>query len=234
MKNQYFGDVNDYRKYGLLRVLAGDGEFRTAVCWMLTKNDDSRDGGNRGYLDKPKMWERYDPELFRELATCRRSVQEAEKRQIIPRAVYFERPLTDNSAVRKRYFVDFLREAVGCELVFFDPDNGLDVKSVPRGRKGSCKYLYPDELKQAFDAGHSVLVYQHYPFLKRHKYHRMQAKRLCKLLSVPSVWLFSTPYVLFLLVPQRRHMEYLAQKADEFGERWSGPTAGISVSPLVH
>jgi hypothetical protein len=25
MKNQYFGDVNDYRKYGLLRLLTGPG-----------------------------------------------------------------------------------------------------------------------------------------------------------------------------------------------------------------
>jgi len=25
MKNQHFGDVNDFRKYGLLRMLAGTG-----------------------------------------------------------------------------------------------------------------------------------------------------------------------------------------------------------------
>ena len=28
MKNQYFGDVNDYRKYGLLRLLAIGGADR--------------------------------------------------------------------------------------------------------------------------------------------------------------------------------------------------------------
>jgi len=33
MKNQYFGDINDYRKYGLLRTLTG-GQIKTAVCWM--------------------------------------------------------------------------------------------------------------------------------------------------------------------------------------------------------
>ena len=33
MKDQYFGDINDYRKYGLLRpIIASSG-------WMLTPDD---------------------------------------------------------------------------------------------------------------------------------------------------------------------------------------------------
>jgi len=35
MKNQYFGDINDYRKYGLLRCFAEAG-LNIGVCWMLT------------------------------------------------------------------------------------------------------------------------------------------------------------------------------------------------------
>ena len=41
MKNQYFGDINDYRKYGLLRILTNGGEIKTAVCWMLTTDDEA-------------------------------------------------------------------------------------------------------------------------------------------------------------------------------------------------
>ena len=37
MKNQYFGDVNDYRKYGLLRLLGRAGKVKIGVCWMLTR-----------------------------------------------------------------------------------------------------------------------------------------------------------------------------------------------------
>lgn len=33
MKNQYFGDINDYRKYGLLRVLQSTGS-KLLVAWM--------------------------------------------------------------------------------------------------------------------------------------------------------------------------------------------------------
>jgi hypothetical protein len=45
MKDQYFGDVNDYLKYGLLRCFAEAG-WRVGVCWMLTPDDGGRDGGS--------------------------------------------------------------------------------------------------------------------------------------------------------------------------------------------
>ncbi|CAA9432540.1 MAG: hypothetical protein AVDCRST_MAG37-733 [uncultured Rubrobacteraceae bacterium] len=51
MKNQYFGDVSDYRKYGLLRVLSSEGEISTGVCWMLTPSDGRTDGRKLEYLD---------------------------------------------------------------------------------------------------------------------------------------------------------------------------------------
>ena len=41
MKNQYFGDINDYRKHGILRALSNGGEVKTAVCWMLSPEDES-------------------------------------------------------------------------------------------------------------------------------------------------------------------------------------------------
>ena len=59
MKNQYFGDINDYQKFGILRAVA-DASLRTMVCWMLTrddkKTDERRDGLRLSYLDKPDIW----------------------------------------------------------------------------------------------------------------------------------------------------------------------------------
>ena len=46
MKVQYFGDVNDYRKFALLRLLAD--KFKIGVCWMLTEADGS--GRGQGWL----------------------------------------------------------------------------------------------------------------------------------------------------------------------------------------
>lgn len=59
MKNQYFGDINDYQKFGILRAVA-DASLRTMVCWMLTrddkKTDKRRDGLRLSCLDKPDIW----------------------------------------------------------------------------------------------------------------------------------------------------------------------------------
>jgi hypothetical protein len=47
MKNQYFGDINDFRKYGLLNVIANVTKQRIGVCWMLTEDDGIRDENKR-------------------------------------------------------------------------------------------------------------------------------------------------------------------------------------------
>jgi len=92
VKDQYFGDISDYRKYGLLRVLTDKGRIRTAVCWMLTKNDDRpSDGGKIGYLNTPAM-SRHDPDLFKILkqGIQERKVAYAKVSGILDNAVYFK------------------------------------------------------------------------------------------------------------------------------------------------
>jgi len=154
MKNQYFADENDYLKYGLLRILSGGGGIMTAVCWMLTNGDRGTDGKLTNYLAQENKWRPYDPPLFDSLAECvrklsNRSIRWAEARTIIPSANYFGEILDDSRTARTRYFESFMDQAIGHDLVFFDPDNGVEVPSRPlglQGRKGSCKYIYWFEL----------------------------------------------------------------------------------------
>jgi len=172
MKNQYFGDINDYRKYGLLRILSGKGTTRTGVCWMLTLDDGRTDGRFVQYLEDPEKWRKYDPDLFdtlkRSLKTHPgRNVREAETADIIPSAMYFTDLLSDNRDGCRWYFDEMLDIFSGVDLVFFDPDNGIEVKSVRCGRKNASKYVYWDELSRVFKAGYSILVYQHFIREKR-------------------------------------------------------------------
>ena len=44
MKDQYFGDINDYRNFGLLRAILRASQLRLLIAWMLTPNDGSTDG----------------------------------------------------------------------------------------------------------------------------------------------------------------------------------------------
>jgi hypothetical protein len=50
MKDQYFGDINDYRKYGLLRAILDSGRFKLFIAWMLTPDDGTTDGKFISYL----------------------------------------------------------------------------------------------------------------------------------------------------------------------------------------
>ena len=68
VKHQYVGDINDYRKYALLRALSAGGANRIGVCWMLTDSDGSSDGGKLAYLGQPERFRHFDPELFDILA----------------------------------------------------------------------------------------------------------------------------------------------------------------------
>jgi hypothetical protein len=51
MKNQYIADINDYRKYGLIRTLSDSGKIRVGICWMLTPDDNRTDGQFTNYLN---------------------------------------------------------------------------------------------------------------------------------------------------------------------------------------
>jgi hypothetical protein len=63
VKEQYVGDVNDYRKYALLRALADGGRTKIGVAWMLTPPDGRPDGNMLAYLEKPSF-RTFDPGLF--------------------------------------------------------------------------------------------------------------------------------------------------------------------------
>lgn len=165
VKEQYVGDVNDYRKYALLRLLGQSG-LRLGVCWMLTPNDSRSDGNKLGYLDQSKQ-ERHDPELF---ALLRRVRDESDTRRLIliedsgtlSEAVFVNAIVPETLFERQLWFKRASTALAEGDLIFFDPDNGIEVGSVAKGRRNSSKYVYRDELAAAYRTGHSLLVYQHF------------------------------------------------------------------------
>ena len=230
MKDQYFGDVNDYRKYGLLRALTGHGRLRASVCWALTQSDGRTDGSRTGYLQEPSKWRRFDPELF---AFLRRQVLEKEHRcveaiersRILPNCSFFSDLLPQEVSGRDVFFNQLLSHASGADVIFFDPDNGLGVKSVPRGARGSPKYVYPSELNTAYQHGHSLLVYQHFPRRPREEFVRSIIRAMAALLGLNRVVAFSTSHVVFLLFPQPRHTRVLEECSVRVAQRWRGEIA---------
>lgn len=225
MKNQYFGDINDYRKYGLIRILTGSGILSTAICWMLTPNDRSPDGKFITYLGQHEKWRKFDSEIYEKLRDAVnvqgiRDVKWADKIELIPFARYYNEELKDNRVERAHYFERFWNLAEGADLIFFDPDNGIEVKSKPYGQKHSSKYLYWKELEQAFSNGHSVLVYQHFPFIKRDVFISQMSEQIRNRTGARTIYSFRTAHVVFFLLPSAPHVADFEERISRIPEIW--------------
>jgi hypothetical protein len=224
MKVQYFGDVNDFRKYALLRTLSEVGRFRVGVCWMLTAADGSGHGDNRGYLRQVDQWRRYDPALFDALASAPPKptiddLRRLENEALIPDATFFTDFTPDGLAERGAYHQACMKAFQTCEFTFFDPDNGLGVKSTAKGRKNSSKYAYLDEIADHYAAGRSILLYQHFPHASREIFVGAKGSLLRSTLAGSTIWSFETPHVVFLLAAGPNHVGRVEEAASALGKR---------------
>ncbi len=168
MKNQYVGDIGDYGKYSLLRAFS-DAGIKIGVNWYLTDDDGSTDGKFKDYLKKDKF-RKYDPVVYDALKQIdesgNRTVEAVQNINIVPGAIFFTEPLcskgTPKERAEKRYkwLSDSLWALSGTDLVFLDPDNGLQVKDDPSAR-GAEKYVLPREVKEYWNSYHNVVYYCH-------------------------------------------------------------------------
>jgi len=227
MKDQYFGDINDYRKYGLLRAVVRTSGLRLMVAWMLTPDDGSTDGKFVSYLEHPGKWSRHDPVLFRKIKELlssdrKRQVNLIEKSGLLPKAEYFSPHVPDAASGRIQWFDSLAESVQSCDLVFLDPDNGLEVKSKPYGGKGSSKFLYRREVEVLWAAGKSLLIYQHFIREKRINFIQRMLGALRNATPGSFVEAFSTPHVVFLMALQPGHQEFHEAIVGAVQEKWGG------------
>lgn len=169
MKNQYFGDVGDYGKYGLLRFLRQHG-ITIAVNWYLTEGDGSNDGKHITYLEKNEFW-KYDPKLYTHLKEYvivqnRRDVSLIEESGLIRDAKFYSQVIDDPTQYvkvereikRKGWHKAALQVCGGADLVFLDPDNGFR-NEPPKDIKSQVKYCYANEIQDYYDSGSDVVYY---------------------------------------------------------------------------
>jgi hypothetical protein len=224
MKDQYVADINDFRKYALLRRLSAMGKLRVGVCWMLTPDDSRTDGGKFRYTDCPKKWEQYDAPVFKCLKKCiddnERKVSRIESSGILPNAIFHRTIFTDDSCKRRKYFADMQVKFQNTDLIFFDPDNGIEVASRKCGRKNSSKYVYWDELVDAYKDGKSLLIYQHFAREKREDFIHRRATEFHERLPASELFSFQTPHVVFILASQPEHVQHFEPNAAEIADIW--------------
>ena len=192
---------------------------------MLTPNDARSDGDKISYLRSPGEWRQFDPELFAQLRPMVsgrkvRSVRAVEAAGILSNTVFYSKTVPDDAIGRSAFFDAFKESCRDCSLVFLDPDNGFEVKSVPYGRKNSSKYVYWNELDSLYKCGKSLLVYQHFPRVKRQSFARSLVSLMKRRLQPSRTFSFATSNVLFVLAAQQCHLSYIQVAVNEVRLQW--------------
>jgi hypothetical protein len=223
MKDQYVGDINDYTKYALLRALSDAHGGRLHVCWMLTPADGRADGGRLAYLNDARTFRAFDPPVFDALASLvskgRRSVRAIETARVLSNATFYTDILPDGDPGRRLYFSQLSLHLGPDDLIFFDPDNGFEVSSVPRGRRNSSKYLFWEELTGALDEGRSICAYQHFPRRQRAPYVATLLDRLEDIAPNHHAFAVFSPWVAYIICAPAQLAEQLATAAAEVAAR---------------
>ena len=161
--------------------------LRLGVAWYLFKEESkAADGKHIGYLDpclcgpsprNRELFRECDPPLYDALRKIvvdqRRCVAAVQQGGVLPAGtVFHDTPLGFEDLPRlgphywrmreRRWWVDEMLELTeGCDVVFVDPDNGLEVDSrAPTSRFGP-KHVYYEDLERLAGRDQSLVVYHH-------------------------------------------------------------------------
>lgn len=189
MQDRYVGDVGDFGKFGLLRALGrASPRARVGVAWCRYPDEcHNGDGRHITYLAR-RDFATLDPVLHSRLGEIvksgQRSLTAVERARILPsNTIYFGDATRDAGKVRPSIRLNYrnswleraLRDLELANLVFFDPDNGIEPASVRRDHPKAGKYVFWEDLLPFWQRGQSLVVYHH---LNRTASARAQAEAL--------------------------------------------------------
>ena len=241
MQDRYVGDIGDFGKYGLLRALCADDLSLGAVWYLVPNEGGDGNGTHVGYLDPtPANLRRFktcDPALYDALGEIvlngTRSVRSISGRAILPPGtVFYEEPLSFDGTpgigatatearldYRSNWVQGALEATQGCDVVFADPDNGLE-SGTPRHHRKGPKFAYYDELTPYVQRGQSLVVYHH--LHRSHPTREQVRERLAQIgerLREPFALLYKrgSPRA-FFVVPSVVHTGILSERARRFME----------------
>lgn len=179
MRHNFVNDIGDYAKYALLRALCASGSpaIRLGVIWYLTEHDEwNNDGRKRAHL-LTVGWDDLDPDLLAKMKRVEGALVNQDQLNVSlieaagilpPGTAYFSEPMPrvagtgrQRAAERAAWFERARKAVADCDLVFLDPDNGLEVQSVPVTSPLAGKYAMVSEVATLLATGAGVVLYQH-------------------------------------------------------------------------
>lgn len=189
MQDRYTGDIGDYVKYALLRLIRKVEGGRLGVAWYLYPDEPNGDGGHLEYLDRRrrKDWEHLDKELYWKL----KEIVERKARKVASiecdseilggNTKFFSKSLApphdmEKNTVanhqrrkkwRREWFEESRRKLDECRVIFVDPDNGLyETEKFRYGTAKHWKRIPLNEVETLAHGGRTVVVYHHHTHRK--------------------------------------------------------------------
>ena len=169
MQNRYAGDIGDFGKLGLLRMLQSEG-LSVGVNWYLTPDESHNSDGRYVQYLRKNSYRDCDDSLWDALKVIvesgDRSVFSLQESGILEAAYYSElldfsgKTKSERDAVRHKWHRKALNALSAADVVFADPDNGLLVPSAV-GTTKENKFVKLEELRDYYRQGSSVVYYQH-------------------------------------------------------------------------
>ena len=193
MQDRYAGDIGDFGKFSFLKALETQG-LKIGINWYLTEAVDPAEQkrmDGRHCIDS--AYRVCDPVLFEVLTAISnneedRSVASLEEAGLLNTAVYFHERVPGKEE-RAQWHERALQALAGADVLFLDPDNGLQVKSVGPGSRKSVKYVLDAELKADLKTGRLIVFYQHRPREKADVYFPKMQRRIRGLSENPPLHL---------------------------------------------
>ena len=224
MKNQYAGDVGDYTKLGVLRGLEQAG-FSIGLNWYLTPDEPEHsktftDGKHTKFLecdcDTP------DIDLYCALQKIglsnNRTVARLERAKLFENTLFWNKMLEGKS--RDKWHLEALKKLGKQDVIFLDPDNGLEVKSTNPYSKNGNKYTTYKEAADYYVQGATVIIYNHRDRKPENEY----LKRFSQFIDMEETknakmfYLRASRYSVrdYLFLVQERHFSGLEKAIDNF------------------
>lgn len=230
MQDRYAGDIGDFGKLGFLKFVENEG-LKVGVNWYLTdpvtrKESKNNDGKHRISKDSKSFSEymQCDKKLFEKLEkVCKgkRSVASIESESHLKTKCYFADRIDAEN--REDWHEKALKKLEYCDVVFLDPDNGLEVDSAKSSKKKLCKYVLIKEIKSYLDRGQSVVFYNHRSRKQADKYFADLYERLKPITKIKPVSLsFHKGTVRdYIILANIKHGEQLLRaKAKMLHSKW--------------
>lgn len=236
MQDRYAGDVGDYGKYGLLNQICKEsgGSVRLGVNWFYVTREEKQRGDGRHirYLsDMGNDSGRYAacfPELYdklKRIVAGRRSIKEIERGRILPmETVFYSEPLPYSSVKpsekeedRENWFNESLPRLNDADIIFLDPDNGIQTDKVRKTRIEAIKYVFIDEIKRYYELGKSLIIYNHRDRKPKPEYDRKLTDSLGQITCPTGIEVLRFKRVSvrdFIFLIQKDHRDLIDQTID--------------------